>query len=126
MPDTWAPDALAAIDSADDLTVSPLRPDGVTYGTPTWIWAVVVDGDLYVRPYHGARSSWYQASLARPDGRIRAAGEVHEVTFEPAPDSLADRIDAAYRRKYAASPYLAPMVSERTRAAGVRIRPRFV
>jgi hypothetical protein len=37
------------IDEADDLKISPFRADGTTYGTPTWIWEVVVDGDLYVR-----------------------------------------------------------------------------
>lgn len=121
---TWPPDTLAAIDAADDLRVSPLRADGRTHGTPTWIWAVVVNGDLYVRAYNGTRSRWYQAALARPEGRIHAAGELREVTFEPAPAELADQIDAAYWRKYASSPYLAPMISEQTRAAGVRIVPR--
>lgn len=28
---------------------TPFREDGKTYGKPTWMWAVVVDGDLYVR-----------------------------------------------------------------------------
>lgn len=71
---TWQADTLAAIDAADDLKVSPLRADGRTHGTPTWIWAVVVSGDLYARPYNGTRSRWYQATLDRPDGRIHAAG----------------------------------------------------
>jgi len=44
---------LQAIDKADDLKISPLRSDGVTFGTPTWIWEVVVDGSLYVRAYNG-------------------------------------------------------------------------
>ena len=34
---------------ADDLHISPFREDGVTYGTPTWIWSVAVDDALYVR-----------------------------------------------------------------------------
>jgi hypothetical protein len=36
-----------------------------TYGTPTWIWSVVVDGALYVRPYNGPDSRWYQARSGR-------------------------------------------------------------
>jgi hypothetical protein len=40
---------LKKIDEANDLHISPFREDGKTYGTPTWIWAVVVDGVLYVR-----------------------------------------------------------------------------
>lgn len=31
---------LKRINEADDLKISPFRSDGVTYGTPTWIWEV--------------------------------------------------------------------------------------
>ena len=124
MTTTWPQATLTAIDTADNLRISPLRPDAVTFGTPTWIWSVVVDGELYVRGYNGTASRWYQAAMARTEGRIHAAGQVHDVTFEPAPDGLADAIDDAYRVKYASSPYLPPMISGRARAAGVRISPR--
>ncbi|HET7724579.1 MAG TPA: DUF2255 family protein [Propionibacteriaceae bacterium] len=119
----WQDDVLASIDAADDLHVSPLREDGVSFGTPTWIWCVVVDGELFVRPYHGPRSRWYAAAMARPEGRIQAAGRTHDVTFEPAPVDLADPIDDAYRAKYATSPYLPAMLAEQVKRAGVRIRP---
>jgi hypothetical protein len=45
----WAKEELRGIAEADDLHVAPFREDGMTYGTPTWIWSVVVDGSLYVR-----------------------------------------------------------------------------
>ena len=45
MTTTWPQATLTAIDTADDLKISPLRPDAVTFGTPTWIWSVVVDGE---------------------------------------------------------------------------------
>lgn len=35
-----------------------------------------------------------------------------------------DRVDEAYRAKYAGSPYLSPMVGDRARSATVRITPR--
>ena len=124
MTTIWPADTLAAINHADDLKISPLRADGLTYGTPTWIWCVAVDGELYVRGYNGTASRWYTAAMARPDGRIHAAGQVFEVTFDAAAPELADPIDAAYRAKYASSPYLPPMISARSRAAAVRIRPR--
>ncbi len=44
----WSPNQLRHISDSDDLHVSPLREDGKTYGTPTWIWSVDVDGALYV------------------------------------------------------------------------------
>lgn len=37
--------------------------DGATYGTPTWIWSVVVEGALYVHAYHGQDSRWYHSAL---------------------------------------------------------------
>ncbi|WP_353063901.1 DUF2255 family protein [Tunturiibacter psychrotolerans] len=37
----------------------------MTYGTPTWIWSVFVDENLYVRAYNGTGSRWYNAALSR-------------------------------------------------------------
>jgi hypothetical protein len=110
--------------STDDLHISPFREDGLTYGTPTWIWSVVVDDDLYVRAYNGLNSSWYQAAIRQKAGRIVAAGLTKEVTFEAMDGSINDRIDDAYRAKYQASPYLKPMISAHARPATVRIIPR--
>ena len=50
---TWSKDELRKIAEADDLHISPFREDGVTYGTPTWIWSVAGDDALYVRGYNG-------------------------------------------------------------------------
>ena len=33
----WEKQELQKISEADDLHIAPLREDGVTYGTPTWI-----------------------------------------------------------------------------------------
>ena len=120
----WSKDDLSKIAETDDLHIAPFREDGVTYGTPTWIWSVVVDDALYVRGYNGQQSRWYQAAIRQKAGRIRAAGMTKDVTFEPVDGALNDRIDAAYRAKYASSPYLAPMISARARSATVRVRPK--
>ena len=120
----WSPDELTQIDEADDLKIAPFREDGVTYGTPTWIWEIVVDGELYVRGYNGQKSRWYQAAVRQKAGRIIAAGMTREVAFEPVDGAINDRIDEAYRAKYGKSEYLAPMISARARAATVRIAPR--
>jgi hypothetical protein len=121
---SWSPTELQKIGATDDLHISPFREDGVTYGSPTWIWSVMVDGELYVRAYHGRQSRWYQAAMRQKAGRIRAAGITKEVVFEPVDDAINDRIDDAYRRKYVGSPYLSPMIGARARAATVRVRPR--
>jgi hypothetical protein len=120
----WPKDELRKIAETDDLHISPFREDGKTYGTPTWIWSVVVDDVLYVRAYNGQNSSWYQAALKQKAGRITAAGMTKEVSFEPVDGAINDRIDDAYRAKYNGSPYLDAMISERARAATVRVMPR--
>ena len=120
----WLKKELEGIAGSDDLHISPLCEDGKAYGTPTWIWSVVVDGGLYVRAYNGKESRWYKAALRQRAGRITAAGMTKEVTFEPVDGQINDRIDDAYRAKYAGSPYLKPMIGERARAATVRVVPR--
>jgi hypothetical protein len=120
---TWSKDELRKIAEADDLHISPLREDGKTYGTPTWIWNVLVDGELYVRAYNGKNSRWYKAALKQKAGRITIAGMNREVSFEPVNGTINDRIDDSYRVKYKGSPYLAPMIAAGARAATVRITP---
>jgi hypothetical protein len=121
---TWSKDELQKIAGADDLHISPFREDGVTYGTPTWIWSVAVGDALYVRAYNGQNSSWYKAAVRQKAGRIIAASMSKEVTFEPVEGPVNDRIDDAYREKYKGSPYLAPMIGARARSATVKVTPR--
>jgi hypothetical protein len=121
---TWPKDELRKIAETDDLHISPFRDDGRTYGTPTWIWSVVVDDVLYVRAYSGQSSRWYQAAMRQKAGRITAAGITKEVTFEPADGAINGRIDDAYRAKYKGSPYLSPMIGTRARSATVKVMPR--
>lgn len=120
----WSQDELRKIGEADDLRISPLRENGVTYGTPTRIWSVVVDDDLYVRAYNGQNSRWHQAAMRQKAGRIRAAGLTKEVIFEPVNGPINDRIDEAYRAKYRSSEYLGPMIGARARSATVKVLPR--
>jgi hypothetical protein len=120
----WAQDELRKIAESDDLHIAPFRADGTTYGTPTWIWSVAVDGDLYVRAYNGQGSRWHQAAMRQKAGRILAGGLTREVAFESVDGYINDRIDEAYRAKYSDSPYLNPMIGAQARAATVRIVPR--
>jgi hypothetical protein len=121
---TWSRDELRKIAEADDLHISPFREDGVTYGTPTWIWSVAVGDALYVRAYNGRNSRWYKAASRQRAGQITAAGMTKEVTFEPVDGPINDLVDDAYRAKYRDSPYLNPMIGTSARAATVKIMPR--
>lgn len=122
--ETLTKEDIARIAQNDDLHIAPFREDGVTLGTPTWIWSVMVDDRLYVRAYNGSRSRWYQAALKQKAGKIEAAGMVKEVCFEPVTGAINKQIDEAYRKKYSGSPYLQSMISERAKAATILILGR--
>jgi hypothetical protein len=120
----WNKAELQRISETDDFHISPFREDGKTYGTPTWIWSVVVGDELFVRAYYGKKSSWYNAAIKQKAGRITAAGMTKEVTFEPEEGSINDRIDEAYKEKYKGSPYLNPMISGRVRSSTIKVIPK--
>ena len=80
---------------------------------------------MYVRAYNGTSSRWYGSAASQRAGPVTAGGTEKDVAFVPIADqSLNDRIDDAYRTKYATSPYLPPMLTKITRAASVRADPR--
>ena len=120
----WVKDQLRKIAETDDLHISPFREDGLTYGTPTWIWSVVVGDALYVRAYNGKNSRWYKAAARQKAGRISAADMTTKVTFELVDGPINDRIDDAYRAKYRGSQYLNPMIGARARSATVKVMTR--
>ena len=120
---TWTKGELQKIAGTDNLHISPFRDDRETYGTPTWIWSVVVDDGLYVRAYNGQSGHWYQAAISQKAGRITAAGITKEVTFKPVDGPIQDRIDDGYRAKYKGSPYLSPMIGTQARSATVKVTP---
>jgi hypothetical protein len=114
---------IVKIAQKDDFHIAPYREDGITYGTPTWIWSVAVDDHLYVRAYYGKKSKWYIAALRQKAGKIEAAGIIKKVRFEPVHGEINQRIDEAYRKKYKGSPYLNAMISGRAKAATIKILP---
>jgi hypothetical protein len=121
---TWSKDELHKIAETDELHISPLREDGMTYRAPTTIWCVAVDDALYLRAYNGPDSRWYRSAMRHQVGRIAASSLTKDVTFEPVEGPINDRIDYAYRAKYGGSPYLSAMIDARARAATVKVMPR--
>lgn len=120
---TWTDQELEKITEMDDFHISPFREDGVTLGTPTWIWSVVVGDSVYVRAYYGENSTWYQAAVHQKAGKITVAGMTKEVTFEKGDGQIGELIDDAYRAKYKGNPYLNSMISTRARSATVKVVP---
>ncbi|KRO03751.1 hypothetical protein IV54_GL002113 [Levilactobacillus paucivorans] len=121
----WTTERLQAFATADDLRISPFYSDGQTYGTPTWIWSVVVGEHLYVRAWNGQRSSWYHSAIDQRAGRIYLTGRTFQVGFRPviSEAELTTRIDNAYRQKYQDSAYVQPMLQAGPQSATVEILP---
>jgi hypothetical protein len=121
----WTPEELTRIANAEELAVTATGTDGATR-KPVTVW-VVRDGDaLYVRSYKGKDGAWYR-NVSKRSGRVRAAGIERDVEFAHADDTtLNDRIDEAYRAKYArhGSAFVDPMVADQARATTLRLNPR--
>lgn len=122
----WTEKQLKAFTSADDMHISPFYSDGKTYGTPTWIWSVVANDNLYVRAYNGQNSSWHKSAMTQKAGKIHLAGHDYKVTFKDASGNpaLDKMVSQAYQKKYNGSPYLPPMLEAGPVGATVQINPR--
>ena len=120
----WSKAELRKVAESEELDISPLLGDGVTYRAPTTIWSVAVDDALYVRAGNGRSSRWYKAAVREKAGRIVAAGVTKAVSFEPIDGTINDRVDAAYREKYKSSPYVDDMLGSTVRAATLKVMPR--
>jgi hypothetical protein len=121
---SWNDDDLAVIAESKNLLISPFREDGMTYGTPTQVWPLVVDGGVYVRAANGQQSSWYAAAVSQKAGRIHVSGKTYEVTFDAAGVEVASAVDAAYEVKYPGSSAVPIMQGAGPTSATVRISPR--
>jgi hypothetical protein len=121
---TWSTEQLDTITKTDDLFVAPFRKDGLTFGTPTQTWALVVNGQVYVRAANGQKSRWYQAATTQGAGRVRVEGVYYDVTFEAAGSDDEAAIDAAYEAKYPGSSAVPIMQGSGPKSASVRISPR--
>ncbi|CAM2746442.1 DUF2255 family protein [Fructilactobacillus fructivorans] len=126
MAKNWTDEQLKEFSKADDMHVSPFYDDGVTYGTPTWIWSVVVNGKLYVRAANGQNSSWYKSAMKQGAGRIHLANQDYEVNFAKADDDDATKkaVSDEYKQKYAGSPYMPPMLEDGPVSATVQAEPK--
>ena len=78
----WDPTELAQIATAPEIEVSSLREDGALT-KPVTIWAVQVDGELYVRSVRGAHGGWYKAVEQRQEGRIEVGDTAVDVALNP-------------------------------------------
>ena len=115
----WSEADLTRIGDSRSFHIAAVTRDG-TFSKRTFIWVVRAGDDLYVRPYYGGKSRWFQAAKADPRGQVDADGVRTDVTFEVVGDVDREAIDAAYQTKYdsgADAQYVPPMIADRARQA---------
>ena len=122
----WTQQDLAEIDGHDELDVAPRRADG-SLARPRIVWAVRVDDDVYLRSVNGSEGAWYRTTRARHEGHVTTGTVDVDVAFTDVENAeeLEERIDAAYRAKYARySGPVASITGDKARATTMRLTPR--
>ncbi|HVW48705.1 MAG TPA: DUF2255 family protein [Solirubrobacterales bacterium] len=119
----WNPTELATIGGTPEVEVSSLREDG-TLTKPVTIWAVQVDGELYVRSVRGDAGGWWKAAEGRHEGRLEAGDVGVDVTWEDAVGEREAEVDAAYEAKYGPSSHVDAINAAAAKATTIRVIPR--
>ena len=111
---------LERIDRAKTVRIETSKPDGPAHSTI--IWAVVVDGDVFVRSWRGPGARWYRETLANPDVAIQIRKDRMPARAVPATDAdSVARASAGLERKYAGDPAVASMVRDEILGTTLRI-----
>ncbi|HEX8774132.1 MAG TPA: DUF2255 family protein [Pyrinomonadaceae bacterium] len=91
------------------------------------IWAVVVEGRVFVRSWSLKPRSWYRTFLKEPRGTINVEGREIEVrAVRTRSERLKEAIDRAYLAKYntpGSIKYARDMGSEKSRATTTELVP---
>ena len=123
---SWSPEQLLRLDAAEELQIAPGPQDGPE--GPDWVrvWVVTVDEQVFVRTWYRRTTGWFGCAVEYASARVRVPGVEAEVALEDLGDAdgnLLDRVDAAYRTKYAGygDGAVGPMVSDRARATTLRL-----
>jgi hypothetical protein len=120
----WTREDLAGIGAAEEIEVASFREDGTLRPYVT-IWVVPVDGELYVRSWHGRDAGWFRRASRAGEGRVRAGGTERDVRFQEPGGEVRAAIDAGYRSKYGryGDSYVGPLVAPEAAAATFRLVP---
>ncbi len=123
----WKPDRLAAIESAHELEITTVRPDG-TLRPWVPIWVVRAGADVYVRTWQLRETGWFGHATRLGRARVRLPGfeadvAVTEVGAGDAP--LRAAVDRAYGQKYGAGDggSVGRMTGEEAAASTLQLTP---
>ena len=113
-----------AIDFAREVEIETRRGEGAPVHR-TIIWAVVDDGDVFVRSLRGPSGRWYRELMSDPAAVLHTQHEEFPVQAVKAndPESV-ERTSEALRRKYSDSRSLVSMLADDILDTTVRLDPR--
>lgn len=108
---SFASEDLERIAAAQEVEIETQAPDGPAHRAT--VWAVVEDGDTFIRSYHGPSARWYIEAMANPAVALHVDGRRLPATAIPAtdPDSI-ERTSAGFRAKYPNDPATDSMVEQ--------------
>ncbi|WP_162605593.1 DUF2255 family protein [Jiangella ureilytica] len=91
----------------------------------TKVWAVVVDGQAYIRNGYGDSSHWYRRIQRTKTAAFIDGPNRYDVTADDVGDEATNlRVDDEFRRKYAGSgSSLRLMISPEVRTSTMRVTP---
>jgi hypothetical protein len=99
----FSQDELDLIDRTEEVEIETNGADGAVHRTI--IWAVVDDGDVFIRSYRGPNARWYREALANPSVALGVDGRRLPADAIPAADPTSiERTSAGLTRKYANDP----------------------
>jgi hypothetical protein len=118
----FSPQDLELIDRTPEVVIETQPPDGEPHQAT--IWAVVDDGQVFVRSWDGTDARWYQQIQANPGATLVVGGQRYPITAIAAtdPDSI-ERTNDSLRRKYAGDPATERMCREEILDTTLRLEP---
>ena len=94
---TFSKPILTAVDQAKIVGIRAGTGDHRFLG----IWAVVVDGRVFVRPWNDKPDGWYRVFLGEPRGALTIGDREVRVRAKPIRSArVMDAVDRAYATKY--------------------------
>jgi hypothetical protein len=113
---------LERVDQREEVEIETRAADGTVHRVI--IWAVVDDGEVFVRSVRGAKARWYRELLREGSGVLRVGEEHIPVRGIQAPDEASvTRTTQALHRKYQGDPAVWAMVREDVLETTLRLEP---
>ena len=99
----FSEDELGLIDRTEEVEIETVAADRIDHRAI--IWAIVDDGEVFIRSYVGPTAKWYLRVLTNPSIVLIVAGKRLHAEARPAADGASiERASAGFLRKYPGDP----------------------